>query len=293
MPDPAVDIPGPDPEPRPAGFRPPRGSVDTHFHVFGDPARYPYVPNRSYTPPAAPYAAYTHMLDALGIARGVLVQPSVYGTDNRLLSDILESDRSRLRGIAVIDRKTPYETLERLDRAGVRGVRANLLYRGGISFEEAALVARRVVDLGWHLQLLIDVSAFPDLRRRLEGIEVPLVFDHMGHMPAELGPGCRGFREMLALLREGRAWVKLSGAYRISRAHGPLHPDVDPLAAAILETAPGRAVWATDWPHPAVTKPMPNDGALLDLLQRWAPDESLRHRVLVDNPAELYGFGSA
>ncbi len=284
---------GPDFAPRAASFRPPPAAVDTHFHVFADPARYPFASDRSYTPPEAPLEAYLRMQDALGLARGVLVQPSVYGTDNRLLLDILRAHGDRFRGIAVIGPKTGDGALEALDTAGVRGVRMNLLFRGGLEIADAERVARRIAALGWHLQVLIDVSRSPETVRRLGGLGLPLVFDHLGHMPAGKGVDDAGFQAMLALLREGRAWVKLSGAYRLSAEPRPPYRDVAPLARAILETAPERALWGSDWPHPSVAKPMPNDGALLDLLADWAPDPALRRRILCDNPAALYGFAEA
>lgn len=283
--------PGPDLAPRPASFRPPSDGVDCHFHVFEDPALYPYASARSYTPAPASLDDYVHLQSVLGIRRGVLVQPSVYGTNNRLLIDLLRRRGEDWRGIAVVASRVSDAELEVLQDAGVRGVRINLLFRGGTPFEEAGSLARRIAALGWHLQVLMDVSRFENLGRRLGDLAVPVVFDHFGHMPAARGPADRGFQDMLALLREGRAWVKLSAPYRISSEAGPPYDDVTPLADAILDAAPDRAVWASDWPHPGISKPMPNDGDLFDLLARWAPDPALRERILRDNACALYGFG--
>ncbi len=280
----------PDPDPRPARFTPPSGAVDCHSHVFDSNGAWPLTPDRSYTPPPAPWPAYRKMLDVIGIDRAVLVQPSVYGTDNRLMADVLKAHPETLRGVAVLDLNATDSELETLAALGVRGLRANLLYRGGINLKVADHLARRIADLGWHLQLLIDVSTFPDLRKTFDKFGVPLVFDHMGHMAAAKGVAEPGFQDMLALLRDGRAWVKLSGAYRITAQDHPPYDDVTPLARAILKVAPERAVWGTDWPHPAVKIPMPNDGDLLNLLADWAPDPDLRHRILVENPEALYGF---
>ncbi len=290
MPKIAPSCQGPDFAPKAASFRPPPNAIDAHFHIFADPARYPFATDRSYTPPEAPLEAYLRLQDILGLKRGVLVQPSVYGTDNRLLLDILRAHGDRFRGIAVIDPQASDGELETLHAAGVRGVRMNLLFRGGVGLEEAERMARRIADLGWHLQVLIDVSESAEIIRRLGSLGRPLVFDHLGHMPAGKGVRNTGFQTMLAFLREGRAWVKLSGAYRVSAEPRPPYRDVAPLIRVILETAPERALWGSDWPHPAIAKAMPNDGALLDLLADWVSDATLRRRILRDNPAALYGF---
>jgi predicted TIM-barrel fold metal-dependent hydrolase len=279
-----------DPTPRPPSFRPPPGSIDTHFHIFADPERYPFTSDRSYTPPQASLEAFLHLQATLGIDRGVLVHPSVYGTDNRLLLDVLRQLGPRLRGVAVVDEGVSDAELEELNAAGVRGVRLNLLYRGGVSLEAARRLAKRIAEFDWHLQLLIDVSSFPDLGQEMRRLGVPVVFDHFGHLPVAKGVSDPGFQEMLSLLKDGLAWVKLSGAYRITAERNPPYEDVRPFARAVLETAPNRAVWGSDWPHPAVNRPMPNDGDLLDMLADWASDPVVRAAVLRDNPAILYGF---
>lgn len=281
---------GPDPQPRPAGFAVPPGASDTHAHVFGPAERYPYTPDRTYTPPDAPLAAYRRMLGTLGLVRAVLIQPSVYGTDNSLMVDALHEAGDSFRGVAVVPPDVSRAELDRLHAAGVRGVRLNLLFRGGLALETCEAVAEAIRPLGWHLQLLVDVASFADLRGRLGRLPVEVVIDHMGHMPPGSGPDHPGFRELLALLKDRRTWVKLSGAYRITAEREPPYADVTPLAQALIEAAPDRLVWATDWPHPFVHIPMPNDGTLLDLLALWAPQEQTRRRILVDNPARLYDF---
>lgn len=279
-----------DPDPRPARFTPPKGAVDTHFHVFGPADRYAYVPDRTYTPPEAPLAAYEHMLDTLGISRAVIIHPSVYGTDNSASLDAMRETRLDMRGIAVVDDTVSDAELRAMDEQGMRGVRVNLLFGGGVAFEAAERMARRIADLGWHLQLLIDISAFDELETRLKRLPVDTVVDHMGHMPTAKGVDHPAFATLMRLVDTGRTWVKLSGAYRITAEREAPYRDAEPFARALIDCNPERMVWATDWPHPFVQIPMPNDGALLDMLADWAPDETVRNRILVDNPARLYGF---
>ncbi len=280
----------PDPSPRPPGFAVPPGACDTHAHVFGSVQTYAYIRDRSYTPADALPADYHHMLSVLGVERTVLVQPSVYGTDNRCMLDAMADAGPGLRGIAVVDEAVSDTELQRMQDLGVRGLRFNLLFKGGARLEAMQKMAVRVRSLGWHVQILTDVSVFDDLERRLGRLPVDVVVDHMGHMPAAKGIDHPGFQALLALVRDGRAWVKLSGAYRLTSRPGPPYDDVVPFARALIEAAPERMLWATDWPHPAFAGEMPNDGDLLDALADWAPDEALRRRILVENPARLYGY---
>lgn len=276
--------PGPDPAPRgPSRFAVPAGAVDTHAHVIGPP---PYVAARSYTAPQAPAAAYLAMLNATGMAHGVLVQVSVHGTDNRLLLDTLRHAGGRLRGVAVIAGDEGDAALLAMAEASVRGVRINNLYGGGVGPEHLERIGAICRGLGWHMQLLLDARTLPDLQSRLARVPVPLVVDHMGHFPAALGVGSPGFRALLTLVREG-AWVKLSGAYRLAE---PPYAETVPLAHALLDAAPDRCVWGSDWPHVAHWSAMPNVGGLLDVLADWAVDDDARQRVLVENPSRLYGF---
>jgi predicted TIM-barrel fold metal-dependent hydrolase len=224
----------------------PRGTCDSHMHIFPPGDRYPLTPARSFSPPPAPLDHYRRVMAALGIERNVLVQASVHGTDNSMLLDVLRANRESMRGVAVLDSSATDAEIEALDEAGVRGLRVN----------------------------------------------IPVVIDHMGHQSDGPNATDPGFQDMLALLREGRAWVKLSGAYRISHDPDPPYGDAIHVARTLIETAPDRMVWGTDWPHPAVTKPMPQDAALLDVLSVWTSDAALQRRILVDNPARLYGFPS-
>ncbi|SIQ15097.1 amidohydrolase family protein [Marinobacterium stanieri] len=282
-----------DPFPRAPAFTIPPGACDTHAHVFGTERIYPYTPNRTYTPPDAPVGAYRHLHERLGIARGVLVQPSVYGTDNRLQMDALAYLRGQglaYKGVAVVDADARETELDQLEAGGHCGVRMNLLFKGGIQWRDVEVLAQRLATRNWHLQFLIDVSEFEDLESRIRALPVPVVVDHMGHMDCRKGLEHPGFQALLNLLRDEQVWVKLSGAYRITAEQQPPYTDVDLFAQALVEANPNRCVWGSDWPHPHFSIPMPNDGDLLDLLARWVPDEAVRNRILVDNPAALYGF---
>ncbi len=280
---------GPDPQPRAPHFRVPSRACDCHAHVIGSPDHYPFTPARSYTPPPAPEAAYLAMHRALGIERGVLVQVSVHGTDNRLLVETLRRHPERLRGIAVVAPDVSEAELDVLDAGGVRGLRCNELFGGGIGLDAMESLARRITRRGWHLQLLIDGRRLPSIAGRLARLPVPFVIDHMGYIPTANGLNDPGFQELCKLLKEADCWVKISGANRISAEPIP-YRDTIPFAHALVAAQPERVVWGSDWPHVAINGPMANDGVLLDLLAEWVPDEATRNRILVDNPMVLYGF---
>jgi 2-pyrone-4,6-dicarboxylate lactonase len=285
---PRVPNPPPDPATRTPRYGLPPGTCDSHAHIFGPFDRFP-VRNQSYIPANAPFADYLRMHQVIGCSRGVLVQPSPYGTDNSALKAALKSRSFPLRGIALIDAATTDAELDDLHWLGVQGCRIHL----SASNAPAVLptlpgVADRIRRLGWHLQLLPETQDLTGLDRALLALSVPIVIDHFGMVPAHAGLDAPGFRTLLSLARSGRCWFKLSAPYRIS-TQPPLFPDVTPFAHALLEAAPDRCVWGTDWPHPNASF-IPNDGDLVDLLPAWIPDEALRRKVLVDNPAELYGF---
>lgn len=287
--DPAPACPGPDPHPRPPRrYAVPRGAIDTHAHVIGAPPRYPLVADRSYTPPAASPQAYLAMLDATGMTHGVLVQVSVHGTDNRLLMETLRAQPERLRGIAVAPLGLTDRDYRELKEAGVVGLRLNTLFGGGIGFDDVEEYGMLCRELDWHLQFLLDARDLPALAPRLARLAVPYVVDHMGYLPTSLGANHPAFAALIALVRDG-AWVKLSGAYRLT-TEGPPYRDTIAFAERLYHAAPQRCVWGSDWPHVAHYGPMMNVGDLLDLLADWIPDEAGRQQVLVDNPARLYGF---
>ena len=203
------DCPAPDPQPGgPTRYAVPPGAVDTHAHVIGLPPAYPFVAQRSYTPPAAPAARYLAVLDATGMAHGVLVQVSVHGTDNRLMVETVRANRERLRGIAVIPLGLPDRDLADLKEAGVVGLRLNVLFGGGIGLDQVARYGALAREMGWHLQFLLDARELPPIAGTLARLPVPTVFDHMGHMPASAGVDHPGFQALLGLVRDGD-WLNL------------------------------------------------------------------------------------
>jgi predicted TIM-barrel fold metal-dependent hydrolase len=283
-------------DPSPPKIPLPPLACDTHAHVFGPADRFPYAEDRSYTPPDAPLTKYLAMLDTLGFARGALVQGSAHGRDNAAMLDALARQPVRLRGVAVAGADTPEAELRRWHALGVRGLRFNhyfrdgqLHYRGGVPLDAARALAPVMRDLGWHLQLWIDVKDLDDTAPTLKSLGLPVVIDHMGRTEATAGTSSPGFQRLLRLLGDGGCWVKLSGAHRISHKP-PDYPDARPFLEALVRTNPDRLVWGGDWPHPRMDEAMPDVGHLLDLFQAWTPDRDTRHRILVTNPARLYGF---
>jgi 2-pyrone-4,6-dicarboxylate lactonase len=295
IPNSRFDCPAPDPNPRRGRFPMPPLATDCHAHVIGPARLYPFVPDRAYTPPDALLTDYMHVIETLGFQRIVLVQPSMHGTDNTVMLDALEAARALgINGVAIagIASGISDNELKLLDERGVRGVRVNMVYRGGNAahIDSTARLAARLRELGWCLEILVDVSVFGPELLSFDKLGVRLVVDHLGHMPASKGLNDPGFQALLELVRRGNTYVKLSGAYRL--AEGPDFPadNVAALARALVEAGPSRMLWGTDWPHTMCKIPMPNDGALLDMLADWVPDETTRNAILVDNPAALYGF---
>ncbi len=278
----------PDPDPHPPSFVVPKGACDCHAHIFGDPGRYPYKPVRRYTPSAATVDDYRHMLDVLGLERAVIVQTGIFD-GNDVTYDVLKESGGQWRGIALLDGGVTTQEIARLNEAGFRGVRLNPRNVKSDDLKDMETIAQKIAPFGWHLQFHLDARDLTTLAPRLRKLPVAIVVDHFGHMPVEAGVDHPGFQELLALLREGRAWVKLSSPNRFGDPRPP-YPNVTPYALALIAAAPERCVWASDWPHSRFAGCMPNDGDLLDLLAAWAPDAAVRKRILVDNPAQLYGF---
>lgn len=285
----------PDFAPRQPQLKVPAGSCDCHAHILGPAARFPYSDERVYTPPDCLLADYRAMLTALGLARAVLVQPSVYGSDNRVLLNALDAMQGAWRGVAVVEPDVSASALQEMHAAGVRGVRVNVVdvqsNKGVLPLKQLRGLAERIAPLGWHMEFLLHVHEFPRLDQQLAGFPVDVVFGHLGYLPTHLGIGDAGFQALLRLLQAGRAWVKLTGPYRLSGSKLP-YADVAPFAHALLDAAPLQIVWGSDWPHVMVKGAMPNDGDLMDMLSTWIPDPSIRHQVLVSNPERLYGFQS-
>ncbi|ODP34688.1 amidohydrolase [Pandoraea sp. ISTKB] len=269
----------------------PRGACDCHLHILGDATIYPFSTPRDYTPPRASLGDWQRMAATLGLERMVIVQPSVYGTDNRCTLDALSAaGPARARAVVVLDGDVTPAELRRLHDLGVRGVRFNLVNAGGLTPDVIEVMANRIAPLGWHLQFYVDGPQLPALSPLIERLPTPAVIDHMGQIRANSPTYEQEVAALLRLLANGKTWVKLCG-YRASTRAYP-HADVAPLARAIVAAAPHRCVWGTDWPHTGLLSGMPDDGALLDLLTSWTPSLEVRDRILVDNAAELYGFAN-
>jgi predicted TIM-barrel fold metal-dependent hydrolase len=284
--------PGPIPPGTPKLKAPP-GSCDSHIHVLGPYDRYPLGENRSYTAPEATAADCRALLDALGVDRSVVVHASPHGADMRVTLDAIEAmGIDRTRGVAVVAPDISDAKLDRLHDGGIRGVRVQTMVKGGMDFGEARRIADRIARLGWHVEVMMNGAAqVPDALPLLADLPVDLVIDHMGCFNAEDGAGHPAFLSLLDFVRGGRVWVKLSAPSRRSSA-GPPYRDMAPFARALIEIAPDRMVWGTDWPHVAAfDHPIPDDADLLDWVLEWDVDEPTRRAILVDNPARLYGFG--
>lgn len=283
----------------------PAGACDCHTHVFGDPQRFPFWEGRTYTPEPASVEEMSALHRALRMDRVVIVQPSVYGTDNACTLDALRQLGARARGVAVIDETTSEARLDEMDRGGIRGIRLNLETFG--QSDPAAVRQRfhtavqRIGGRKWHIQMYTRLEVIEGLQNDIQAAPIPVVFDHFGGAQARLGPGQAGFGTLLSLVRTGKAYVKLSGAYRIS-TEGPEFADVTPLAKELISANPHRIFWGSDWPH-TDTAPLPvrsaaditplqqiDDGRSLNLLAIWAGDSGLRRTILVENPARLYGY---
>lgn len=281
----------PDPSTRKPNYRPPPGACDAHCHIFGPGDRYPYAPDRSYTPPDAPLERFIELQKTLGLSRAVLVNASCHGVDNTVILDAIEQSGGRYRGVANVDESFTDRDFENLHAGGIRGIRFNFVrHLGGTpDMDEFQRLVVRAAHFDWHVVLhfdAVDLLEFDDMLRTLP---VPFIIDHMGRVPTKDGLDQEPFKRLLNAARMDNCWVKICGAERISSL-GPPFTDAVPFAHALLELAPDRVLWGTDWPHPNIKKHMPNDGDLVDLIPLFMPDASLQLRVLVDNPQRLYGF---
>lgn len=286
----APACPGPDRTPRAPRFVMPSGAVDTHAHVFGPRERFPFSPERSYTPEDCTVAQYAELLDRLGIARCVIVHGGAHGTDNRVTLDAIAQLGPRARGVAVIRPGLPAHELQALHAGGMRGCRISTVVRGGARFEHLEALAAEVAPLGWHLLLhLHQSSELPALLPRLLALDNDLVIDHLGHVLGSEGVDSPGFEAVMRLLDTGRAWVKLASLYRSSQQPYP-HEDMLPMVHAVARARPDRLIWGSNWPHPIYRGAMPHDADLVDLVPLWVPDAGVQQQMLVANPARLYGF---
>jgi 2-pyrone-4,6-dicarboxylate lactonase len=278
---------------RPPKIATPAGACDTHFHIFGPVAKFPFAEKRSYTPDDAPLEALLKMLDALGVARGVVVQGHPYGTDNTVVLDALRREPQRLRGTAIVRPDTGRDELKKMADAGVRALRFHHMPHGvgfsPLGMQSFEKLAPLMAELGLHAQFMMDANALDSAMPYFKNWKLPIVLDHMGNVDGRLGADQPGVQHMCRLLAEGRIWVKVSGAYRVSMRY-PDYDDARAIHEALERANPEQILWGTDWPHPRLEKDMPEDGHLLDLFNAWTPDVELRKKILVDNPARLYGF---
>lgn len=285
------DIPAPIAPARGPAVPLPPGATDCHAHVFGPQHTYPLLAETHFVPHETPWLDYSVMLRSLGFERAVLVQPSVYGTDNTGIEHALATAGDiALRAVAVVAPDVTTAELERLHGLGFRGVRINTASATrGLGLEHAHKLAPRLRELGWHLQVYADFHAGPDICDALADLPVPIVIDHMGRVRANAGLQSPGLRGLLTLLGNQNCWVKLSAPYFLSDAF-PLYEDIGPIARALVARAPDRVLWGSDWPHASARKKMQADAELVDILGQWVPDDTARRRILVDNPVRLYCF---
>ena len=289
----------------PVNFDVPEGACDCHTHIHADPEKFPFYSGRVYTPEPASPEEMSALHKALHIERVVIVTPSVYGPDNSATLFGIMARGATARGVAVIDDKTSESDLDTMQKAGFRGIRLNLATGGvndpNVGKARFSAAVDRMKSRGWHVQLYTTLAMISAIKELVMASPVPTVFDHFGSADAVLGVEQPGFADLLELVKSGKAYVKLSGAYRASKL-APDYSDTAPLAKALIAANADRIVWGTDWPHPnSVTPPgkqitdvtplfQIDDGRLFNQLPVWAPDAATRKRILVDNPARLYGF---
>ena len=268
----------------------PRGACDTHFHVFGPAKKFPFGPKRAYTPADAPKEALFALHKHLGIERGVVVQSNAHGFDNAAAADLLAANGRDYVGVALMPVDVSAAQIKALHGQGFRGVRFNYMpHLGeGTPIDEVLALARKLADIGWHLQIHTDSSLIGEMAPALERSPVPVVIDHMGRVDASLGLEQKPFQSLLKLLGKKHIWVKASGCERASRQPSPW-TDAIPFARKLVQEFPERTLWGTDWPHPNL-KEIPDDGMMVDNLAEIAPSEKQRQALLVDNPARFYGF---
>lgn len=284
-------IPGPDPNTRTPIFKLPPLACDTHCHIFGPGAKYPYAPNRPYTPPDAPLEDFRALHAKLGVGRAVIVNASVHGTDNRVALDAIAASSGAYRAVANIDDRITERGLRELHEGDFRGCRFNFVrHLGGVPDKRVfERVIQMIAPLNWHVDLHFDAIDIPEYADMLAHLAVRYTIDHMGRVKASDGLDQLPFRTLIELMRrDEKCWVKVCGCERVSSS-GPPFVDAVPFARKIVETAADRVIWGTDWPHPNV-KAMPNDGDLVDLVPLFAPEREVQEKILVSNPARLFEF---
>ncbi len=283
----------PDPNPKKPKFTPPPGACDAHCHIFGPPEVFPYSDRRRYTPPAAPFEHYMMMLDIIGIDRGIVVQPNVHDTDNRVSLDAIARSAGRLRGVGRIDDDTTDRDIQVMHEGGIRGIRFEFVAgrRGSTNLPLFERMIERIRPWGWHVELHVGPEVLIANAAWFRALDLTSVIDHMARIQTADGTPQPAFRLLLELMERPNFWVKISGADQRTTAPYP-YSDLVPFAHALIEAASDRVLWGTNWPHGNMFEHgrTPNDGLLLDLMLDFAPDESIRNKILVDNPARLFGF---
>jgi 2-pyrone-4,6-dicarboxylate lactonase len=289
------DCIAPDRHPRKPKIVLPKGAIDTHVHVF-ERARYKMSATRGYNPPDSTLADLKHLHATLGVDRVVFTQPSTYGTDNSAILDGMNAlnaeTPNRARCVVAIDMGISDNALAALDKAGTRGVRLNTDNKGGMPIELGQMgeLEARIKPLGWHIEWLFPGKDILELMPVFRKHTVPMSVAHFAYQPATAGVQAPGFQALLELVRAGNTWIKISGANRVSETDLPPYDDVKPMAQALIEAAPERIMWGTDWPHPNKYEVNPNDGDLVDAFGDWVTDEGMRRGIMVDNPAKFYRF---
>lgn len=284
-------IAGPDPNTRTPKFRVPAGSIDTHTHIFGPAAVYPFSPKRPYTPPDAPLETFRKLHQAIGVERAVIVNATVHGFDNRVVTDAIAQSGGRYKGVANINNAMSDADLAALDKAGIRACRFAFLKRlGGVGdMKVFRTLVDRVAAIGWHVDVYLEAGTIREFVPILKALPVTYVIDHMGTISAAKGLDDPEFKALLDLqASDDKCWVKITGLERASASGLPFQDSV-PFARKLVDNAPDRVLWGTDWPHPNV-KITPNDGDLVDLIPLYAPDPAIQRKLLVSNPERLFKF---
>ena len=285
------EIPGPDKNTKTPAFKVPAGTVDAHCHIFGPAAEYPFSPTRPYTPPDAPLSMFRALHEKIGVERAVIVNATLHGFDNRVVTDAIARSDGKYLGIANINGAMSDADLLSLDKAGIRGCRFAFLKRlGGVGDINAfKRLVDRAAGIGWHVDIYLEPGTIREFMPILTALPTTYVIDHMGTIAAAKGLDDPEFKALLDLQKnDEKCWVKITGLERASSGEPPFRDSV-PFARSLIENAPDRVIWGTDWPHPNV-KVMPNDGDLVDLIPLYAPEPAVQKKLLVDNPARLFKF---
>jgi predicted TIM-barrel fold metal-dependent hydrolase len=290
------DCIAPDRNPRKPDITLPKGSIDTHVHIFE--SHFPLFEGRGYNPPNSTLEDLIHLHTTLGVDRVVFTQPSVYGVDNSAIlkgmNVLNEKVANKARGVCAIKMDASEASLEELHDQGIRGVRLNLDNKGGMPLEltEISKLEDKIKGFGWHLEYLFPGKDIVELESVLSNASVPVSIGHFAYQPATAGINADGFKTLLRLVKDGNTWIKISGANRVSETDLPPYDDVLPMARALVEANPDNVMWGTDWPHPNKYEVNPNDGDLVNWFGEWITDDAMRKRIMVDNSEAFYDFGA-